>query len=258
MKKGATHVDWAISMGIFLVYIMLTFIFLKPGSQPTYNEDTLLDIVYSGLEKDTTYTLQKKYLIITPTSDIKEDERYFLRIRNLDQSGMDMDWVESDKAGENHLTLVNGSLDTPSCENLTDIFFDFVDENDPTRKILELGTYLKGGEANIFWFLYSEELDFCPHRRIVIYDGDFTDTKCVKRDLNGNKEYNCLLDSVEISPANPQDPTNFTYQFGIVESFTAFSEKKLNDLYDENYEDLKKTWGFPEDKNFNITIEKIS
>lgn len=268
MGKGASHVDWAISMGIFLVYIMLTFIFIKPASEPEYGGNTLPDMVYSGLKNDTVDTIKKGYLIINPTDDITESKEYILRIRNLDTSGMDMDWVTQDPA--RHLTLVNKSLKDASCQNVTVVPFDFVDEAGGESRdcddrvlgtltgkdcVLEMKTYLESGEDNIFWFLYSDDIAYEPHPTVNTLG--ITDAKCVER-LLGNKVRDCLLDD---ETGTPKDWTNFTYQFGVVESFSAVSKEKLDALkqeYENQYEALKGNWSFPKDKNFNITIQKIT
>lgn len=290
MRKGTSHVDWAISMGIFLVYVLLTFIFLKPASESVYSENTLLETVYTGLKGDASYTIKKGYLIITPTNDIVETKEYILRMRCLDvygtsclsASGMEMDWVngkvedgkESEKYGYPHLTLVNGSLGKVCCENMTILPFDFTDESIPSGSsrnwhILELKTKLKKNEENIFWFLYSKDINYTSHPPVTTGPSSapcpanpngWTDCECVKRDLNGNKVNDCLLADGEIIPSDFPDKTNFTYQFGVVESQTAFSEIKLSKLkeeYDNQYKTLKTKWGFPNEKNFNITVTSL-
>lgn len=287
MRKGTSHVDWAISMGIFLVYILLTFIFLKPATEPTYSGNSLLDIAYKGLKDDTSYTIKKGYLKITPTDDIDETKEYTLRIRCLDKSpsygpdclsasGMDMDWVESEKDQNiiekgRHLTLVNESLGKVCCEDMLAVQFDFKDESMSSRNwhVLEMKTKLKKGKENVFWFLYSEEFNYTSH--LTVDTTVLTDNLCVKKNPDGSKvNPYCLLADGEISPSctpglgSPacfQDKTNFTYQFGVIESQTAFSKDRLDALnrtYYYEYEGLKKEWKFPTDKNFNITIEKLS
>lgn len=54
-KKGGIHVDWIISAGIFLVYILSLFIFIRPGERPEYDANVLLSIVEEGL-KDEIYS----------------------------------------------------------------------------------------------------------------------------------------------------------------------------------------------------------
>lgn len=45
MKKGSIHVDWVISMGIFLVYLIALLILIKPSYKPSYEEDVLTTMI---------------------------------------------------------------------------------------------------------------------------------------------------------------------------------------------------------------------
>jgi len=49
-KKGLSHVDWAMSLAIFLLYLAWFFIFVKPMFSPASSLDVLLDILDDGLE----------------------------------------------------------------------------------------------------------------------------------------------------------------------------------------------------------------
>jgi hypothetical protein len=51
-KKGLSHVDWAMSLAIFLLYLAWFFIFVKPLFGPAQNMDVLLNILQDGLEKE--------------------------------------------------------------------------------------------------------------------------------------------------------------------------------------------------------------
>ncbi len=48
-KKGLSHVDWAMSLAIFLLYLAWFFIFVKPMLSPSQSMDTLLDILDDGV-----------------------------------------------------------------------------------------------------------------------------------------------------------------------------------------------------------------
>jgi hypothetical protein len=48
-KKGLSHVDWAMSLGIFLLYLAWFFIFVKPLLAPEGSMDALLDILEDGV-----------------------------------------------------------------------------------------------------------------------------------------------------------------------------------------------------------------
>lgn len=74
MKKGATHADWAISLGLFLVYILTMFMILQPGVQPVYVEEQLLDVVKVGLDEKASFVLAKTPLIIDTSKGVFEGE----------------------------------------------------------------------------------------------------------------------------------------------------------------------------------------
>ncbi|NQU78435.1 hypothetical protein HQ545_01575 [Candidatus Woesearchaeota archaeon] len=49
-KKAISHVDWAMSLGIFLLYLAWFFIFVKPLLFPSESMGVLLDIIEDGVE----------------------------------------------------------------------------------------------------------------------------------------------------------------------------------------------------------------
>lgn len=58
-KKGASHIDWAVSMGIFLIYVLSMFMLIQPGIQDFYNDDTLVDIFEEALNNDAYYEITR-------------------------------------------------------------------------------------------------------------------------------------------------------------------------------------------------------
>ncbi|MBU2561636.1 MAG: hypothetical protein KKD17_05015 [Nanoarchaeota archaeon] len=48
-KKGLSHVDWAMSLAIFLLYLAWFFIFVKPMFAPSQSMDVLLDVLDDGV-----------------------------------------------------------------------------------------------------------------------------------------------------------------------------------------------------------------
>ncbi|MBI4154120.1 hypothetical protein HY501_02190 [Candidatus Woesearchaeota archaeon] len=63
-KEGASHADWAISLGIFLVYTLVLFLVVQPGTEPVFKEENLLQIVRVHFENATNYRLERTLLII--------------------------------------------------------------------------------------------------------------------------------------------------------------------------------------------------
>jgi hypothetical protein len=51
-KKALSHVDWAMSLAVFLLYLAWFFIFVKPLFAPSQNMDVLLDVLDNGLENN--------------------------------------------------------------------------------------------------------------------------------------------------------------------------------------------------------------
>ena len=65
MDKRGSHADWAISMGIFLVYLLVLFIIIRPGIEKVHNEDVLLDIVEEGLSEDVKWVVKMTPVIVS-------------------------------------------------------------------------------------------------------------------------------------------------------------------------------------------------
>ncbi|MEK6952871.1 MAG: hypothetical protein AABX29_07700 [Nanoarchaeota archaeon] len=51
-EKGSEHVDWIVSMGIFLVALITIFLLLKPGIQKEGSENFLLDLLEEKFTND--------------------------------------------------------------------------------------------------------------------------------------------------------------------------------------------------------------
>lgn len=66
-KRGASHADWAISLGIFLLYILSMLMIIQPGVEPFYREDQLLKIATDNFKENTAYSFYKTLLIIDTT-----------------------------------------------------------------------------------------------------------------------------------------------------------------------------------------------
>lgn len=70
-KKGLSHVDWAMSLAIFLLYLAWYFVLVKPLFVPSSNMDTLLDILQGGVENEV-YQDIKRVRIMVP-GDIESE-----------------------------------------------------------------------------------------------------------------------------------------------------------------------------------------
>ncbi|MBT3262408.1 hypothetical protein HN992_03185 [Candidatus Woesearchaeota archaeon] len=55
-KKGIGYVDWIISMGLFILVVSMTFIYLKPGVTPEFESKDLIELVESNFLKEYTWS----------------------------------------------------------------------------------------------------------------------------------------------------------------------------------------------------------
>src|SRR3989344_8877171 len=71
MKKGSMHLDWMVSMSIFLVFLLMILIYFKPGAEPAYQKDYLLPIVEANFRNSTYYSIERLPITttITPTQE---------------------------------------------------------------------------------------------------------------------------------------------------------------------------------------------
>lgn len=68
MNNRGSHADWAISMGIFLVYLLILFIIIRPGIEPVRDEKVLLDIVEQKFSEEVKWVVKMSPLIIKTCS----------------------------------------------------------------------------------------------------------------------------------------------------------------------------------------------
>lgn len=67
-KKGAIHVDWAISMGLFLIYVVVLFILIKPGYYAEYKPENLFSIIEDNFLSNISTKIKEVQLIIEKCS----------------------------------------------------------------------------------------------------------------------------------------------------------------------------------------------
>src|SRR3989344_5022895 len=71
-KRGTSHIDWVISIGIFIVYVLLLLVWIKPGYEPVFEQDTLVSIVKNNIEKDHDVEVLKTLVVAhRPNGDIE-------------------------------------------------------------------------------------------------------------------------------------------------------------------------------------------
>lgn len=63
-KKGAGHVDWTISIGIFLIFLLSILVFIKPVYKPTYESEVLGEMVKNSFLAENNRTIYRRPIII--------------------------------------------------------------------------------------------------------------------------------------------------------------------------------------------------
>ena len=64
-KRALSQVDWVISLSIFLIYLALFFIFVKPLVVPSRNIDSLMDNLENKFLDDTQTTVERVRIFVT-------------------------------------------------------------------------------------------------------------------------------------------------------------------------------------------------
>ncbi|MBN1503311.1 hypothetical protein JW930_07265 [Candidatus Woesearchaeota archaeon] len=67
-KRATSQIDWAISLGVFVLFIAWFFVFVQPNLQQRYNKQTLMMVVRNNFERDYLYTVENLPLFITSAS----------------------------------------------------------------------------------------------------------------------------------------------------------------------------------------------
>lgn len=144
-KKGLSHADWVISMGIFIVAIISLFIFLRPGAQPVYQSDTLLSIVERGLKEDVVWSVKEVPLFIwnceSYITDEDEIKSATIEINDLSDSRWD-GWVYDSAGNYVGIGLTIKCNDAFSVDNLNTARSYLVrlhsNDEQPEEPVLEL------------------------------------------------------------------------------------------------------------------------
>jgi len=138
MGKGASHIDWAISMGIFIIYILSLLIFVQPGLEETSDRTILLTILENGFKSYTYHDLEKTPLFINTSSS---DGNYNFQIifnNNFPFTGNEEDFTLTDKDN-------------------SQVPFDLaLNGNDDMR----FDVTIEGNIKNLFWLLHMQEADY--------------------------------------------------------------------------------------------------
>ena len=61
-KRGNVHIDWVISISIFLTYIIVLLAFIKPSYEPSFEGDVLVNMVKNNFDDETNWEVYKSLL----------------------------------------------------------------------------------------------------------------------------------------------------------------------------------------------------
>ncbi len=108
MKKGFSHVDVMISVGIFIIYIGFLLITLKPAIIEEYDDDYLINIVKNGFTADVYWTLEVVPLFITgETNELNAKLEIPHQYAAWDEGSF---WILDDSHGEMKYEIINSDL----------------------------------------------------------------------------------------------------------------------------------------------------
>ncbi|MEA3378191.1 MAG: hypothetical protein U9Q69_00985 [Nanoarchaeota archaeon] len=203
-KKGATHVDWAVSMGIFVVYILSMFIFVQPGVQKVFREDNLINIIETNIKQDIQVEHEKTPLIVEYTKKVHSDFNG-IKLQNIItpfDAGGNEDFMITDSSGNELGRDIEVGVDGEA-----DLAFNY---DFPAGEI---------GEKFLFYLFYAPGF----YAGSLSYD-----------------EGKSLADA-DIS-------------FGTTERDIYNTQQALESGCEEGYKQLKADWGYPQNKDFNISF----
>ena len=72
-KKGISYVDWAISLGIFLVFTLTIFVLFKPHVIEDYSTEYLISIAEQGIRENSSYEINNYPLFVDPDVRVVDD-----------------------------------------------------------------------------------------------------------------------------------------------------------------------------------------
>ncbi|MEK6816524.1 MAG: hypothetical protein AABY09_02845, partial [Nanoarchaeota archaeon] len=219
-KRGASHADWAVSMGIFIIYILSMFIIVQPGAQKVFREDNLIKIVEDGIRGSSQYTIERTPIFVTLSATPKV------------QPGVKLDFKLS-------------NIDVPFEGGTSSDDYKLVDAG---GNVVPLTITVSDGKADIdFSYAFADvasspyKFDFYFLKSAYNSDDTFTDTGAP---LLGN-------DLVE--------GTDYGYQFCSTEKIVGYDEGKVEAVCSSpDYIAFKESLGYPLTKEFTIYYVKAA
>ncbi|MBI2667448.1 hypothetical protein HYX17_01615 [Candidatus Woesearchaeota archaeon] len=213
--KGTSQVDWAISIGIFLIYTIGLIIFLRPGLQPVMENNILISIIQDNLKDDVYATIEKTALFINTSDYTKESppQSGLYKIEINDQLPFE--------GNKNEFAILDKD------KNILN--FDITQD-----KKLKFDGFVEQGKLNLFWILYFKGNNYKNKNPVELIDIDnqfnFSYSLGVKEDIQG-------IDFNKLKNLNPdvkflKDDWNFpeSKDFSIILANTTKKQYAQNDI----------------------------
>lgn len=232
-KKGDGHVDWIISIGIFLIFLLSIFVIIKPGVEPNYDYNTLLDNIEEHVKGD--FKIESLFDI----SKFDFEGFYWTLYKTP------LFFQEFTPGGQRSECI---TIDFPYdiAEDKINVYKIKSTDNSLialSRKLSSNNLYIKEEEGGS-WDKINGYLIYFSNNKV--YNG-----KGIPLSEN--------IDTSQITCIESTNGVNFNYNLGISENVRGVSEDVLIFLRskDKNYYDkLKEIYGYPQSKEFSITITK--
>lgn len=216
-KRGVSHIDWVISMGIFIVYVILLIVFLKPGVSPINKPEGLITLLEQKFFEETTWVVRESVIDITNCAPVPVDGG---------QTRDDCRISVSDKLGNWKFKSVNLDKDFEPRLNVGSCV------------IFGLGSVTcKGGNPCTGDLTGS----FSDKKMKLVYSPN--------PDTNKNR-----AEKLEITPTTNTVGLCEIKNIGTSVETVGVNKNLVNDLKIKDYSYFKQTWGFPSNRDFKIEV----
>ncbi len=140
MNKKGTHVDWVISMGIFIVYVFALFILLRPGIKPVHRPVTLLNVLEEGFSEEVMWTVKVVPLFVRNCGSSIDGDTPSVSIEDSSGSwnlGIIKDEIKVDEKTWNNKLVCSGDLDLERSGKDIQFNFYFYEVNEGIPSFVE-------------------------------------------------------------------------------------------------------------------------
>ena len=233
-KKGSEHVDWMVSMGLFLVALITIFLLLKPGVQKEHNEAILLNMLEEKFTNDFYWTIKRVPIVVgVCESYIDRSKSPPVEVKpkiNLD-SGNGWSLTKTEFLKDESIINENKGEDPaqPVQDEIT------CTSNAPVGSCAKYQCNIqKGAKSIIYYFTYAQNNPV----EFSIVDGSTSD--CVQEHCDYR------IGAIENFDGLNADGVNF-------KNFLSETKGKVsNPLSQYKKTNIKTLWVFPDNKDFFI------